>query len=161
VASPLLDQVKIQAQVLVPVLQAFREEFGAERANRVAWKALENWRREFVRDMMKALPSEGAPVERWRSWNQAGAPFIGDAVDFEPVKDDSDSVEFNITGCRFAQFFRELREPELEFALLCSFDNTAAEEVGEGDVKLNRTQTIMQGADHCDFRYQLKKRSLV
>ena len=27
-----------------------------------------------------------------------------------------------------------------------------------GDVQLTRTQTIMQGADHCDFRYKLKHR---
>jgi hypothetical protein len=26
------------------------------------------------------------------------------------------------------------------------------------DVQLTRTQTIMQGASHCDFRYTLKKR---
>ena len=39
-ASALLDRVKIQAEALVPVLRAFREEFGEERANRVAWRAL-------------------------------------------------------------------------------------------------------------------------
>jgi hypothetical protein len=26
------------------------------------------------------------------------------------------------------------------------------------DVQLTRTQTIMQGASHCDFRYALKER---
>ena len=25
------------------------------------------------------------------------------------------------------------------------------------DVEFTRTQTIMQGADHCDFRYRLKR----
>ena len=25
------------------------------------------------------------------------------------------------------------------------------------DIELERSQTIMQGADHCDFRYRMKK----
>jgi hypothetical protein len=36
----LLDMVKIQAQVLVPVLKAFRAELGEERANQIASAAL-------------------------------------------------------------------------------------------------------------------------
>jgi hypothetical protein len=39
----------------------------------------------------------------------------------------------------------------------CSADFTFAEGFG-GDVQLTRTQTIMQGADHCDFRYKLNQR---
>ncbi len=166
--SPLLDQVKIQAQVLVPLLRAFREELGAERANRIAWKALEKWRTEFVREIAKALPAQATALERFQAYNQAGAPLIGDAVDFKWLQGESalegkinDRIEFDITGCRFAQFFRELGEPELGFALLCSFDNTAVDEIGQGEVELTRTQTIMQGADHCDFRYALKKKGLV
>ena len=157
-ASPLLEQAKIQAQVLVPLLRAFREELGIERANRIAWKALEKWRTEVVRQFPRGPSTD--PVERWRTGNAMAAPMIGDAVDYEQLKDTDEAVEFNITGCRFAQFFRELGEPELGFALLCSFDNTVADEVGEGAVKLTRTVTIMQGADHCDFRYALKKSGL-
>ncbi|HXK22272.1 MAG TPA: hypothetical protein VMS55_06290 [Myxococcota bacterium] len=43
-ASPLLERVKIQARVLVPVLRAFREAIGTERANQIAWRALGEWR---------------------------------------------------------------------------------------------------------------------
>ncbi len=73
------------------------------------------------------------------------------------LKDEAEAIEFNITGCRYAQFFRELGEPELGFALTCSWDDTEAEMIGAGDVKLTRTGTIMRGADRCDFRYALKK----
>ena len=54
-------------------------------------------------------------------------------------------------------FFRELGEPELGFALLCSMDDDTAEEYGQGEVALKRTGTIMQGAPHCDFRYRLRR----
>jgi hypothetical protein len=29
------------------------------------------------------------------------------------------------------------------------------------DIEFKRTQTIMQGGDHCDFRFALKKKGLV
>ncbi len=36
---------------------------------------------------------------------------------------------------------------------ICTADFATAEGFGS-DVKLTRTQAIMQGADHCDFRYR-------
>ena len=46
-----------------------------------------------------------------------------------------------------------LGEPELGFLLVCTGDFAVADGFGS-DIKLTRTQTIMQGADHCDFRYR-------
>jgi hypothetical protein len=47
--------------------------------------------------------------------------------------------------------------PELGFLLTCSADFKMADGYG-ADVELKRTQTIMQGAKYCDFRYALKKK---
>ena len=46
----------------------------------------------------------------------------------------------------------ELGEPELGFLLVCSADFDIVEELP--NVELSRSQTIMQGASHCDFRYR-------
>ena len=59
----------------------------------------------------------------------------------------------HFTRCRYAEFYKELGEPELGFLLVCGADFTTAEGFGP-DIKLTRTQTIMQGASHCDFRYK-------
>ena len=152
----LIDRAKIQAEVLVPVLQAFRAELGEERANRLAWQALAQWRRDTARALAAELP--GSPREKWQAAMEAARPIIGDSVDFDVLKQSEDAFDFNITGCRFAEFFRQLGEPELGFALLCSFDDTMVEELGTGEVELRRTGTIMQGAKHCDFRYALRGR---
>jgi hypothetical protein len=66
-----------------------------------------------------------------------------------------EALSVNVTGCRCAQFF-PLGVPELGFLLTCSADFPMAEGYGAG-VQLTRTQTLMQGASHCDFRYTLKK----
>jgi hypothetical protein len=155
--TPLIDRAKIQAQVLVPVLKAFRAELGEERANRIAWRALAEWRREAARAM--ASEFSGSPREKWQAVMEASVPIIGDSVDFEMLTQSDTAWDFNITGCHFAEFFRQLGEPELGFALLCSFDDTVAEEIGTGEVELKRTGTIMQGAKHCDFRFALQRRA--
>jgi len=164
----MLDRAKIQADVLVPLLRAFREELGVERANRIAWKGLEKWRSDFIRELEKSVPAEASNTERFLGSVQAMMPDIGDAIDYKWLHGESalegkinERIEFDITGCRFAQLFRALGEPELGFALLCAGDNTLTDEVGKGDIEFKRTQTIMQGGDHCDFRFALKKKGLV
>ena len=57
---------------------------------------------------------------------------------------------------RFAEFFKDIGEPELGTILMCDFDFYIAE-IGEPIVELTRTQTIMEGADHCDFCYRFNK----
>jgi hypothetical protein len=72
------------------------------------------------------------------------------------IKQTPDAFEVNVTGCRYATFYKEIGAPELGFLLICSADFVMAEGFG-ADVQLTRTQTIMQGASHCDFRYAMKK----
>ena len=152
---PLLEQVKIQAQALVPLLRAFRAELGEERANRIAWQALAEWRREVARTLGARFT--GSPRERWQAATQASLPAILGSVEVKMLKQEEQAVEFDVVGCQFAQFFRELGEPDLGFALTCAFDDTNAEEIGKDEVAFSRTGTIMRGAERCDFRYALKK----
>ena len=157
-ASPLLEQVRNQAQVLVPILKAFREELGVERANQIAWRALADWRRRIVQEQHASFSGSGR--DRLAAGMVASLPLIGDAIDTNMLKTTDQVMEFDVTGCRFAEFFRELGEPELGFALLCSKDDTAVEQIAQGEVQLTRTGTIMQGAPRCDFRYALTKAGL-
>ena len=79
-----------------------------------------------------------------------------DALDYKIVEQSQDAFGIDVTGCRYADFYKELGEPELGFLLVCTADFSVAEGFG-GDIKLTRTQTIMQGASHCDFRYRRLK----
>src|SRR6516165_4365488 len=69
---------------------------------------------------------------------------------------DKEGLEFDITHCQFAEFFRALGEPELGALLICEtdFDIAAA---GTGEVTFTREQTIMQGAPSCTFRYKFAR----
>jgi hypothetical protein len=79
----------------------------------------------------------------------------GGALKYEVVKKAPDAFEVNVTECRYARFYNKIGAPELGFLRTCSADFSHAEGFG-ANVQLTRTQTIMQGASHCDFRYALK-----
>jgi hypothetical protein len=80
-------------------------------------------------------------------------------VDFETLRQTPEHFDFNITGCRYADFFRQLGEPELGALLLCESDFHVTELIGSPDVKLERTQTIMKAAKYCDFRWRMNQGS--
>ena len=150
---PFIEQVKIQAQMLVPLVKALRAELGEERANALVRKALGDAYRKTGSDWWQGLGAS-SPVEKMDSmWRKFAS---GDAIDHEVVRKSADAYEINVTGCKYAQFYKEIGEPELGFLLVCSQDFALGEGFGPG-IQLTRTQTIMQGASHCDFRYLLKQ----
>jgi hypothetical protein len=150
VGISILEQAKIQAQVLVPLVKALQAELGEERANAVVRKALGDVYRRLGEQWWRAKQSKDVGENMARAF----AAFAkGDAIDYSVRAQSQDAYEIDVTGCRYAQFYQELGEPELGFLLVCSLDFPFAEGFGAG-VQLTRTQTIMQGASHCDFRYQ-------
>jgi hypothetical protein len=62
------------------------------------------WSQKLYSDIGAQLP--GSPRQKWEAINAAAIPRIGSAVDIEMLKQAPDTVEFNITGCRYADFFR-------------------------------------------------------
>ncbi|MBV9251515.1 MAG: L-2-amino-thiazoline-4-carboxylic acid hydrolase, partial [Acetobacteraceae bacterium] len=77
----------------------------------------------------------------------------GGALDYRVIEQSRDAFAFDVTGCRYAEFYKELGKPEAGFLLVCTADLATAEGFDQ-NIELTRTQTIMQGASHCDFRYR-------
>ena len=149
---PLIEQIKIQAQVLVPLVKTLQAELGEEQANGLVRKALGDLYREFGR---KWWHTQGARELGEKLAAAFDAFAAGDALDFEVIKQTPDAFEVNVTGCRYAKLYHEIGVPDLGFLLVCSADFAMAEGFG-AEVQLTRTQTIMAGASHCDFRYRLR-----
>ena len=150
---PLIEQVKIQAQVLVPLLKALRAELGEERANALVQKALGDLYRKYGEKWWRKQ-GEGDLGQKMAAAFDGFA--AGNALDYEVLEKSADTFDVNVTGCRYAQFYKQIGAPELGFLLVCSADHAMARGYG-APVTLTRTQTIMQGASHCDFRYRLEK----
>ena len=151
----LMDEIKIQAEVLMPVLKAVRAELGKEEADRLMLGALRaKWRDWFQR---RAAQISGSPREKYDAIWAMNAPRIREGdLEIETLREEPEAQEFNVTRCRYAEFFRQLGEPDLGAVLLCEPDFEHVK-VGSPEVELTRTQTIMQGACCCDFRYRFKQ----
>ena len=141
----LLERTKVQAEVLVPLVRAMEDEIGREQAHRLVRQALGDQVRESIRTSTPSRASRDT-VEWLLRFSQAG-----DALDLDRLDGASDEINVNVTRCAYAEFFDQLDEPELGFLLVCSLDYDFADGVG---VTLERSQTIMQGSDHCDFRFK-------
>jgi predicted ArsR family transcriptional regulator len=152
----LLDKTRIQAQVLVPVLRALRSELGKETADTIVKQALRGWSKQLFAAVGDNV--DGGPRRRWAAMHTALAEITEREVTVEMRRHDEEALEFDVTHCRFAEFFRALGEPELGALLICEtdFDIAAA---GGSEVSLTRDQTIMQGAPSCTFRYRFAPRS--
>ena len=55
--------------------------------------------------------------------------------------------------CQFVDMYHELEAGELGFLLSCNRDFASFEGIAP-NLEFNRTQTRMEGASHCDFRYR-------
>jgi hypothetical protein len=151
----LLDKVRIQAQVLVPVLRALRAELGKDKADALVKQALRDWSKQLFTAIGDGI--EGSPRRKWATIQSVWGEVSGREVEVETLRQDKETLDLDVTRCRFAEFFRALGEPELGALLICEadFDIAAA---GNGEVSLERAQTIMQGAPSCTFRYRFAPR---
>jgi hypothetical protein len=138
----------------VPVLRALRAELGNDKADAIVKQALRDWSRQLFADRRG---------HRWEPPAQMGdltrrlGRGLRQDVEFDIRRHDKEALDIDVTRCRFAEFFRVLGEPELGALLICETNFDIAS-VGEGEVSLDRAQTIMRGASSCTFRYKFPPR---
>lgn len=147
-----LTRREVEARILAPMLDAMGEAFGRERVIRVM--------RDTIIRIAKKQGTELAGfmggvtfqhfAESLRFWTMDGA------LEIDVIEQTADVFSFNVTRCRYAELYEKLGIRELGTALSCARDYALIEGFNP-DVSLKRTQTIMDGAPHCDFRYCVKK----
>ena len=153
-SATVLERARIQAQVLVPLVKALQAELGAARANALVRKTLGDLYRDYSVEFAKARNE----TDLGKFVASAFKTYArDDALQYDVLEETADAYSINVRRCRYAEFYKELGEPELGFLLVCTADFAVADGFGD-DVKLTRTQTIMQGADHCNFRYRRVKK---
>lgn len=147
-----LRRREIEARIVAPLLEALGAEFGHDDVLRVARETIIQVAQAQGRLLTETVGGTSlAHFEQTLSaWTQ------DDALRIEVVERSADSFGFNVTRCRYAEMYRALGIPELGAVLSCNRDFALIEGFNP-DVELTRTQTIMQGATCCDFRYRLRK----
>jgi L-2-amino-thiazoline-4-carboxylic acid hydrolase len=146
--TTLLQQVKAQAEVLIPLIRRLETEIGADKTQSILREALSDHYRSMARSFVEQ--SGGDRMAAFMKFAEVST--AGGAIQMEPKESPPGRMDADVVRCDYAKFFQAIDEPELGFLLVCSGDFPVAEGLGIG---LERSQTIMQGADHCDFHWIL------
>jgi hypothetical protein len=149
---PILERRRIEAQILKHVYETIRERSGEEEARAVIGAAVSRSAveqgRAFAEELGRTPGFEDflAIMPLWKK---------EDALEIDVLAADEERLEFNVTRCRYAEMYREMGLGDIGHLLSCNRDGDFC--IGYNpDMALERTQTIMRGASHCDFRYRMK-----
>jgi len=152
--TPLMRRVKAQAELLVPLLRHLRAELGVERANDLVYPVLRRLTKDWIKEFASSESED--PIENFRKTSELHLTYFEGDVDMDVLRADDHHLEVNVTGCRYADFFRQLGELELGAILTCEMDEHIAE-LSTPAVKLSLTESIMKGGTHCPFRYKFTR----
>ncbi|AJK48445.1 L-2-amino-thiazoline-4-carboxylic acid hydrolase [Burkholderia plantarii] len=148
----ILARRRIEAEIIKPIYEIMKREFGTERAQAVIAEAV-----------------RGAAVDAGRSFaaqepdGTSIASFVAlqvlwekdDALDVEVRREDGAHYDYDVHRCAYAEMYHAMGLGEIGHLLSCARDEYFIRGY-DPRVALTRTTTIMQGAPRCDFRYRMR-----
>ncbi len=149
----ILEQRRIEAAIVKPLVAAFEKELGRDKTRRILADVIRGLAAQTGRQLATARDGRNGVrdfADTLEPWTRGGA------LELQVLELSDDAYAFNVTRCRYAEMYRELGLEELGYTLSCNRDASLIEGFS-GDIEFTRSQTIMQGAAHCDFRYRRKR----
>jgi hypothetical protein len=145
----MLEKRRIEAAILKHVYDTLKASHGIQVAQKAIGEAVRKSAMEQAGELAKAAGGKTSLetfIARQEPW------LRGESLTIE-VKEHTDTrYRYNVTRCKYAEMYRDMGLSDIGHLLSCQRDATFCE--GYDDrIKLKRTQTIMQGASHCDFDY--------
>lgn len=147
---PMLEQRRIEANILKPVYDEMKARLGAETAQEILGAAIIRDSIAQGRAYAEGLEDRGLLAFRdtMAQWKASGA------LEIEMLEESDNKVHFNVTRCKYAEMYREMGLGDIGHLLSCNRDGTFCTGFNPA-IRLERSQTIMSGAGHCDFRYRM------
>ena len=149
---PMLARRRIEAEIIRPIYEGLVEKLGRREADHflagVIRKSAIAQGEAMAREEGDAGGLDGfaALLPRWTA---------GGALKIEETRRDATHLEFNVVRCRYAEMYRDMGLGHIGHILSCNRDGTFCEGY-DPSITFARSQTIMQGASHCDFRYGVR-----
>ncbi len=138
-----LERTRIQMEYVVPLIRDLQRILGEEAVNAALAQR--------IKDLTSEAKKSDAMYEDLSQMVDGVKTYAaGGALEYDVLRADKDHFDINVTGCQYAKLMEDLDAQDLGYQLICGFDIPFAEQQG---MTLTRTQTCMQGASHCDFRY--------
>lgn len=145
-----LKRREIEARIVAPLLDRLAAEYGPGVFD-VAREVIV----DVARDQGAALAAQVGGDSLPEFAHGLGAWSADGALETEVLELSDDSFAFDVTRCRYAEMYRSLGLAELGATMSCNRDGALIEGFNP-NVTFERTQTIMGGADRCDFRFTVE-----
>jgi len=149
----MLEKRRIEAEILKEVYETLRSSHGEDVAKKTIAESVRRSAIEQARAFAAAAPG-GTSLKAFQDvmplWTKGGA------LEIEVQEQSPSSFRFNVTRCRYAETYKAMGLGEIGHLLSCNRDGAFCEGY-DPKLKLERSQTIMQGASHCDFKYTYEK----
>lgn len=153
---PIIQRRKIEAELIKEFYETLVERFGKQAAASVIEDSI---RRSAIAQAKHFAEQEGRPTSLETFEELYGLWTAEDALTIDVKRKDAEAFDFNVTRCRYAEMYREMGLGEIGHLLSCNRDGAFCQGYDPA-IKFARTQTIMQGASHCDFRYRYEPSGL-
>ena len=149
----MLEKRRIEAAILKHVYDTLKASHGEEVARRTLALSVRRSAMEQAGQFAAAVGGNTSMqtfIDRQELWIRGGA------LEREVLEQSDTKYRFNVTRCKYAEMYRDMGLGEIGHLLSCQRDGTFCEGYDKR-LTLKRTQTIMQGASHCDFDYSYDK----
>lgn len=146
----MLDKRKIEAEILKEVYETLKASHGEAVARQTVSESVRRSAIEQARTFAASVPG-GTSLKSFQDiqhlWTKGGSLEI-------EVKEQTDTTfTFNVVRCQYAETYKAMGLGEIGALLSCNRDGAFCEGY-DPKLKLERSQTIMGGASHCDFKYR-------
>jgi hypothetical protein len=148
----ILERRRIEANIIKPIYEEMVANFGKAAAQKVLGAAIRKAAIQQGREMAAAQGGElglKGFVALRELWTRGGA------LETREIAASEAGYDYDVTRCRYAEMYREMGLGDIGHLLSCNRDGTFCQGY-DPRIKLTRTQTIMEGASHCDFRYRFE-----
>jgi hypothetical protein len=143
---------EIQAPIAACLIRGFAKVLGQDKAMEVATAAVQ----------ADAMMAGKITAEKYGSNSMKELGRVvreiwveDDAMTIHILEETEKNLSFDVTRCRYAELYAKAKMKELGFCLSCCRDEPFTKGFNPR-MKLLRSQTIMQGSSHCDFRFVLE-----
>lgn len=145
----ILARRKIEAGIIAPIYEVMREKLGEELAQSILDTAIRRAAVETGKAFAAKTPG-GTSLRTFQElqdlWTQ------DDALTIEVTKATDAEFHYNVKRCRYAETYREMGLGHIGHLLSCNRDGVFCTGY-DPRISLERSQTVMEGASHCDFKY--------
>lgn len=144
-----LQRRKIEGRVLIPFIETCREMLGDDAARDIVTATIRRLAADDGAAWAETHGGDLASLRRVAEEVWAG----GGSLAINVVEQTDNHLAFDVTRCRYAEFYRDSGLADIGALVHCDRDHAMIAGFNPG-LELTRTQTLMSGGTHCDFRFR-------